>query len=104
MIKVSALKNEADKLASKYPQTYPVLLDISRSQDELEKLIKNHQIVIRLKNYLILNLKSIPKVFPNFSLLPYTYHPTIAELCIKYKVDMVTASYLSKAMQDLNDK
>ena len=43
----SALKNEADKLASKYPQTIPVVIDILRSQDELEKLIKNHQIVIR---------------------------------------------------------
>jgi hypothetical protein len=43
----SALKNEADKLASKYPQTMPVVIDILRSQDELEKLIKNHQIVIR---------------------------------------------------------
>ena len=44
---VSALKNEADKLASKYNNTIPIMLDIERSQEELEKLIKNHQIVIR---------------------------------------------------------
>lgn len=80
---VSALKNEADKLASKYPNTIPMVLDITRSQDELEKLIKNHHIVI--------------------SLLPYAYHPSIAQFCIKYKINMVTASYLSKQMQDLQD-
>jgi hypothetical protein len=37
---VSALKNEADKLASKYSNTIPMVLDIERSQEELEKLIK----------------------------------------------------------------
>lgn len=63
---VSALKNEADKLANKYKQTSPVLLDVTRSRDELEKLVKSHQCVI--------------------SLLPYTYHASVAELCIKYKV------------------
>ena len=45
---VSALKNEADKLASKYANIYPVSLDVSRSNEELEKLIRNHQCVIRL--------------------------------------------------------
>lgn len=84
MTLVSAIKNEADKIAAKYSQTYPVSLDILRSPEELEKLIKNHQIVI--------------------SLLPYAHHPTIAELCIKYKVNMVTASYLSKQMQELHEK
>ena len=44
---VSAIKNEADKVASKYPQAHPVSLDVLRSPEELEKLIKNHQIVIR---------------------------------------------------------
>ena len=38
------------------------------------------------------------------SLLPYAYHPSVAELCIKYKVNMVTASYLSKPMMDLHDQ
>lgn len=80
----SALKNQADLLASKYSQTIPHLLDIERSQEELEKLIKSHQVVI--------------------SLLPYSLHPRIAELCIKYKVNMVTASYLSKQMSDLDEQ
>lgn len=80
---VSALKNEADKLGSKYTQTNAMVLDVTRSQEELEKLIKNHQVVI--------------------SLLPYSFHPSIAQLCIKYKINMVTASYLTKQMQDLHD-
>jgi alpha-aminoadipic semialdehyde synthase len=43
----SALKKEVDKLASKYGNIVPTILDVTRSQDELEKLIKNHQVVIR---------------------------------------------------------
>lgn len=66
---VSALKNEADKLANKYKQTFPMLLDITRSRDDLEKLVKNHHIVI--------------------SLLPYSHHASVAELCIKYKVKIL---------------
>jgi saccharopine dehydrogenase-like NADP-dependent oxidoreductase len=81
---VSAIKNEADKLASKYSQVMPVSLDVLRSPEELKKLIKNHQIVI--------------------SLLPYNHHVTVAELCIKYKVNMITASYLTKPMQDLHQE
>ena len=64
---VSALKNEADKLSNKYKQCSPMLLDVTRSRDELEKLVKNHHCVI--------------------SLLPYTFHASVAELCIKYKVN-----------------
>ena len=36
------------------------------------------------------------------SLVPYTYHVQIAELCLKYKKHMVTTSYVSKAMKALN--
>jgi alpha-aminoadipic semialdehyde synthase len=80
----SALKKEVDKLAAKYSQVVPTILDVTRSKEELEKLLKNHHIVI--------------------SLLPYSFHPSIAELCIKYKVNMVTASYLTKPMQNLHDQ
>lgn len=80
----SSLKKEVDKLAAKYTQIVPNILDIDRSQEEVEKLIKGQNVVI--------------------SLLPYSYHPSIAETCIKYKVNMVTASYLSKGMQDLHDR
>ena len=38
-----------------------------------------------------------------FSLLPYSLHPEVAKLAIKCKVNMVTASYRSPAMMELND-
>jgi saccharopine dehydrogenase-like NADP-dependent oxidoreductase len=38
------------------------------------------------------------------SLVPYTYHVQVAELCIKYKKHLVTTSYVSPAMNALNDQ
>jgi saccharopine dehydrogenase-like NADP-dependent oxidoreductase len=38
------------------------------------------------------------------SLLPYTYHVKIAEMCIKHKKQMVTTSYVSDAMKALDMK
>jgi saccharopine dehydrogenase (NADP+, L-glutamate forming)/spermidine synthase len=38
------------------------------------------------------------------SLLPYTYHPQVAEACIRNRVDMVTTSYVSDAMRALDAK
>ena len=36
------------------------------------------------------------------SLLPYTFHPVVARHCIANKKNMVTTSYVSAAMQELN--
>ena len=38
------------------------------------------------------------------SLLPYTYHVKVAEMCIKYKKHMITTSYVSDAMRALDTK
>jgi len=38
------------------------------------------------------------------SLLPYTYHVKVAEMCIKHKKQMVTTSYVSDAMKALDTK
>lgn len=78
----SHIKAEVDNLANLYPNTSPVLLEVDRRRDELEKLIQSHDIVI--------------------SLLPYSFHPDVAKLCIKHGVNMVTASYLSPAMAELD--
>lgn len=37
-----------------------------------------------------------------FSLLPYSIHPMVAKLCIKYKRNMVTASYKTPEMEQLD--
>jgi saccharopine dehydrogenase-like NADP-dependent oxidoreductase len=38
------------------------------------------------------------------SLLPYTYHVQVAELCIEFGKDMVTTSYVSPAMRALDER
>jgi len=38
------------------------------------------------------------------SLLPYTYHVTVAKLCIKHKKHMVTTSYVSEEMNALDEQ
>lgn len=49
----------------------------------LENLISNHDLTV--------------------SLLPYTYHITVAKLCIKHRKNMVTTSYVSEKMKELNE-
>ncbi|ESO06790.1 hypothetical protein HELRODRAFT_110863 [Helobdella robusta] len=78
----SNVKSEVDKLVASYPRTSPALADIIKSPDELEKLVKSHDLVI--------------------SLLPYQFHPDVAKLCIEHHKNMVTASYRSPAMADLH--
>ncbi|XP_067091599.1 alpha-aminoadipic semialdehyde synthase, mitochondrial isoform X1 [Osmerus mordax] len=77
----SVLLHQAEELAGKYPNTIPVMLDVTSQEGHLASLVKEHDLVI--------------------SLLPYGYHPVVAKQCIKTKVNMVTASYLSPAMKDL---
>ncbi|HPE77963.1 MAG TPA: saccharopine dehydrogenase C-terminal domain-containing protein [Draconibacterium sp.] len=50
--------------------------------ESLEKLVSTHDLVI--------------------SLLPYIYHVTVAKLCIQYKKNMVTTSYVSPEMKELD--
>ena len=81
---VSAIKQEADRHASQNPRITPLLLDVTRSPTELDKLIKEHDCVV--------------------SLLPYTLHPDVAALCIKHRRHMVTTSYVSPKMKTLHDE
>uniref|UniRef100_A0A8C2XE23 Aminoadipate-semialdehyde synthase n=1 Tax=Cyclopterus lumpus TaxID=8103 RepID=A0A8C2XE23_CYCLU len=77
----SVLLKQAEELAAKYPNTIPIMLDVSSQEGHLDSLVKDHDLVI--------------------SMLPYTLHPLIAKHCIERKVNMVTASYLSPAMKEL---
>lgn len=38
------------------------------------------------------------------SLLPVPFHPVVAELCIKQRKHLITASYISPAMRDLHER
>ncbi|XP_048825797.1 alpha-aminoadipic semialdehyde synthase, mitochondrial isoform X1 [Brienomyrus brachyistius] len=77
----SVVLSQAEDLAAKYPNTIPIMLDVTSQEKHLESLVKDHDLVI--------------------SLLPYAHHPLVAKHCISKKVNMVTASYLSPAMKDL---
>ncbi|KAE8737345.1 hypothetical protein FOCC_FOCC017194 [Frankliniella occidentalis] len=80
----SSLKDEADKLASKYPGVRPVLMDVVNRPDSLRELIEEADVVI--------------------SLLPYGLHHTVAEACIDTRTNMVTASYCTPALQALHER
>lgn len=80
----SALKDEADQIAAKYPGVESVFMDIIERPDILEKLVESADLVI--------------------SLLPYNLHHLVAECCINTKTNMVTASYCTKEMQDLHGR
>ncbi|CAF2100508.1 unnamed protein product [Rotaria magnacalcarata] len=81
---VSAIKQEADRFAATNSRVTPVLLDVTRSESELNKLVKEHDCVV--------------------SLLPFGLHPNIAALCIKNRRHMITTSYVSPKMKSLHDE
>ncbi len=73
---------KAQKLIGGADNGTAVSLDV---QDEaaLEQLIAAHELSI--------------------SLLPYTYHPRVAGLCVKHRKQMVTTSYVKEAMSALDE-
>jgi saccharopine dehydrogenase (NADP+, L-glutamate forming)/spermidine synthase len=77
----------------------------SRTVSKAEKLIEGHPRGVAKE----LNLKS-EEALKNevagadlvISMVPYAFHPKVAELCIAYKKNMVTTSYVSDAMKKLD--
>ncbi|ETO26987.1 saccharopine dehydrogenase [Reticulomyxa filosa] len=70
----------AAKKIAQHPFSQAVELDVTKEQD-VSKLVRDHDLVV--------------------SLLPATMHMPIAKLCIEHKKDLVTASYVSPAMREL---
>jgi len=79
----------------------------SRTVIKAEKIINGHSngtaISLNVKDEAALE-KLIIDCDLAVSLLPYIYHPKVAELCIKHKKQMVTTSYVSDAMKALDSK
>ncbi|XP_059138929.1 alpha-aminoadipic semialdehyde synthase, mitochondrial-like [Physella acuta] len=78
----SQYQEELDNITKLCPGVDTVLMDLNRGYAELERHLEDHDLVI--------------------SLLPYSFHPDIAKLCIQHKKNMVTASYVSPAMRELH--
>ncbi|KAH7141266.1 Saccharopine dehydrogenase [Dactylonectria estremocensis] len=71
----------AQKLASNYANTTAVSLDVNDTS-ALEAAVAKHDVTI--------------------SLIPYTYHADVIKAAIKAKKDVVTTSYVSPAMEELD--
>jgi len=77
----------------------------SRTVSKAEKLIDRHPRGVAKE----LNLKSeaalkdeVAKADVVISMVPYAFHPKVAEFCIGHKKHMVTTSYVSEAMKKLD--
>ncbi|KAL2308952.1 hypothetical protein Nmel_005129 [Mimus melanotis] len=80
---VSVMKEQLEQLTKKYRNVTRVHMDVLKHEEKLSSLVKKHDLVI--------------------SLLPYSAHPFVAKKCIDNKVNLVTASYLTPAMKELQE-
>uniref|UniRef100_A0A8D1SVP2 Alpha-aminoadipic semialdehyde synthase, mitochondrial n=1 Tax=Sus scrofa TaxID=9823 RepID=A0A8D1SVP2_PIG len=76
----SDMKNQIEQLGKKYGIN-PVSLDVGKQEEKLGSLVATQDLVI--------------------SLLPYVLHPLVAKACIASKVNMITASYITPALKEL---
>lgn len=80
---VSAIENEAQNMITKHNfNATGYTFDCVGDQNQLAGMIESHDLVI--------------------SLLPYVFHPMVAKIAIDKEVNMVTASYLSPGMEELD--
>ncbi|NXI43943.1 AASS protein, partial [Galbula dea] len=79
----SVMKEQLEQLTKKYSNITSVHMDVIKHEEKLSSLVKKHDLVI--------------------SLLPYSAHPLVAKKCIDSKVNLVTASYLTPAMKELQE-
>ncbi|THV02830.1 spermidine synthase [Dendrothele bispora CBS 962.96] len=73
----------AKELADSLPHTTAISLDVNKTAD-LEAQVAAHDLVI--------------------SLIPYTYHAAVIKAAIKSKTNVVTTSYVSPAMRELDEQ
>jgi len=78
----------------------------SRTVSKAVKLVDNHPMgtakELNLKDEESLE-KEVSEADLVISMVPYSFHPTVARFCIEYKKNMVTTSYVSEAMTNLDD-
>lgn len=83
------------------------VLVASRTVSKAEKLIGNHPhgkaIALNVDDAAALG-RLISESDLAISLVPYAYHPVIAKYCIENKKQMITTSYVSDTMRELDPK
>lgn len=75
--------SKAEKIINSHDRGKAVALNVS-DDTKLDELVSESDVVV--------------------SLLPYTYHVKVAKLCIKHKKHLVTTSYVSDEMHELDDQ
>ncbi|MFH1100432.1 MAG: saccharopine dehydrogenase C-terminal domain-containing protein [Methanobacteriota archaeon] len=83
VIMASRTVSKAEKMIDGHPQGVSFELDVNDDK-KVEEFVSKADIVV--------------------SLLPYTYHVKVAEMCIKHKKHLITTSYVSDAMHALDLK
>jgi saccharopine dehydrogenase-like NADP-dependent oxidoreductase len=83
VIMASRTVSKAEQMIDGHPQGEAFPLDVTDDK-KVEALVSKADVVV--------------------SLLPYTYHVKVAEMCIKHRKQMITTSYVSDAMQALDKK
>lgn len=73
--------SKAEALVGNNPDGKALSLNV-KNENALEELVSSHDLSV--------------------SLLPYTYHLTVAKLCLKHGKNLVTTSYVKKEMMDLD--
>ncbi|EKM51292.1 uncharacterized protein PHACADRAFT_177943 [Phanerochaete carnosa HHB-10118-sp] len=79
----SNVLNEAKRLTAHHANASAVLVDMG-DQQRVGQLVEEADLVV--------------------SLLPVPFHPIVAEICLKHKKHLVTASYISPAMRALHER
>jgi saccharopine dehydrogenase-like NADP-dependent oxidoreductase len=83
VIMASRTVSKAEQMIDGHPQGEAFSLDVNDDK-KVEDLVSKADVVV--------------------SLLPYTYHVKVAEMCITHKKQMITTSYVSDAMRALDKK
>ncbi len=83
VIMASRTVSKVEKMIDGHPQGEAFELDVNDDK-KVEEFVSKADVVV--------------------SLLPYTYHVKVAEMCIKHRKQMITTSYVSDAMRALDKK
>ncbi|MDX1699022.1 MAG: saccharopine dehydrogenase C-terminal domain-containing protein [Melioribacteraceae bacterium] len=84
LIIASRTVSKAEKLLEGHPKGKSVSLNVKDEEDKLEQLVGEADVVI--------------------SLLPWIYHLKVAHLCLTHEKHLITTSYVSPEMKELDEK
>lgn len=84
LIIASRTVRKADELIEGHPKGKAIALDVKTEESKLEELVSSTDLSI--------------------SLLPWIYHLKVAKLCLKHNKHLVTTSYVSPAMKELDEE